>query len=320
MARAAETPLNIERFAHPSPWQWGEATRPHHAFPQWGERLYLDTIAIQRACLPEFELHLTVPSHVAEFCVNDFDADFAIDTDRHRPVHFAAGSAGFAPKGASLFRASTHRPDRPRLHKFIGLSFDDRVIESLLGDIVDPSAVGYQGSSSPLQIAPLRAIGGQINAAFDAPDAIAALTLEALSLQYVLQTVLRWSNLGERMRRPSCEGKHPGIARCIDYIHANLARSIRLADLAVIADMGIDSLSRHFRRATNRTPHDYIVGQRVALACKLMRDEDQPALDLVALQAGFSSQSHMTTAFRRQIGQTPGHLLKKIGRQRSFPS
>ncbi|GEM_PF-5464870 len=320
MARAAEPAVVIDRIVQPSPWQWGNATRPHDAFPQWGERIYLDQIGIQRACLPEFELHLTVPRHVAEFCVNDFDADFAIDSDRRRVVHFAAGSSGFAPKGASLFRASTHRPDRPRLHRFIGLSFDDAIVETLMGDIVDTAALSFRGSTMPVTIGPLRSIGAQINAAFDAPSDMSALTIEALSMHYILQTLLRWSNLGERMRRPGCDGTHPGIQRCIDYIHSNLTRSIRLADLAVIADMGIDSLSRHFRRATNRTPHDYIVAQRVALACKLLRSGDWPSLDLIAKHCGFSSQSHMTTAFRRHIGRTPGHWLRQVGRQQSYPS
>lgn len=314
MARAADMPAAIQRPARPSPWQWGVATRPSVAFPVWGERIFLDAIGIQRSCLPEFELHLTVPRHVAEFCVNDFDADFALDSDRRKSVRFAAGSAGFAPKGASLFRASTHRPDRPRLHKFIGISFDGDVIDSLFGDIVDSTTIDFATAPSPTMVGPMRAIGGQINAAFDVPGGVAAITLEALSHQYIMQTLLRWSSVGQRLRRPSCQGKHPGVARCIDYIHANVARSIRLADLAAIADMGIDSLTRHFRQETNRTPHDYIVSQRVAFACKLLRQDDRLPLDMVAQQAGFSSQSHMTTAFRRQIGQTPGHWLKQASR------
>lgn len=314
MGRAAETPVAIYRPARPSPWQWGNTALPSQAFPVWGDRIYLDNIGIQRSFLPEFELHLTIPRHVAEFCINDFEADFALDSDRRQSVRFAAGSAGFAPKGASLFRASTHRPDRPRLHKFIGISFDGDVIDTLFGDIVDTSAIDYVTTPTPAVIDPLQMIGVQINAAFDVPDGIAAITLEALSHQYILQTLLRWSSIGQHIRRPSCGGKHPGIARCIDYIHANVARSIRLADLAIIADMGIDSLTRHFRQATSRTPHDYIVGQRVARACKLLRHADRPSLDLVAQQAGFSSQSHMTTAFRRQIGQTPGHWLKQLDR------
>lgn len=271
-------------------------------------------MAIQRSCLPEFELHLTMPRHVAEFCVNDFDADFALDSDRRQSVRFSGGSAGFAPKGASLFRASTLRPDRPRLHKFIGISFDGDVVDSLFGDIVDTSAIDYATAPTPAMIDPLRAIGGAISAAFDVPDGVAAITLEALSHQYIMQTLLRWSSIAQHIRRPSCAGKHPGITRCIDYIHANVARSIRLSDLAVIAGMGIDSLTRHFRQATNRTPHDYIVAQRVALACNLLRHDDRLPLDAIARQAGFSSQSHMTTAFRRQIGQTPGHWLKQAGR------
>ncbi|WP_337137950.1 AraC family transcriptional regulator [Sphingomonas aquatica] len=315
MGRAADLPIDIRRPARQSPWQWGDANWPCEAFPIWGDRIYLDQIGIQRSCLPEFELHLVVPRHVAEFCVNDFDADFALDSDRRQSVRFSAGSAGFAPKGASLFRASTHRPDRPRLHKFIGISFDGEVVDSLFSDIVNTAAIDYAIAPTPAMVDPLQSIGAAINAAFDMPDGVAALTLEALSHQYIMQTLLRWSNIAQHIRRPSCAGKHPGIARCIDYIHANVARSIRLSDLAVIAGMGIDSLTRHFRQATNRTPHDYIVAQRVALACKLLRDEDRLPLDVIARHAGFSSQCHMTTAFRRQIGQTPGHWLKQAGRQ-----
>lgn len=169
---------------------------------------------------------MTVPRHVVEFCVNDFEADFALDSDRRKSVRFAAGSAGFAPKGASLFRASTCRPDRSRSHKFIGISFDTDTVDRLFRDIVDTSAIEYFVGPSPAIIGPLREIGWHLNNAFDVPGGVAAITMEALSHQYCMQALLRWSSIGERIRRPSCRGKHPDVARCIDYIQAHVARPI----------------------------------------------------------------------------------------------
>jgi AraC family transcriptional regulator len=54
----------------------------------------------------------------------------------------------------------------------------------------------------------------------------------------------------------------------------------------------------------NLTPHQYVVKQRLDLACILLRSSDLPILTIVH-QIGLQTQSHFTRLFRQQIGMTP---------------
>jgi AraC-like DNA-binding protein len=52
------------------------------------------------------------------------------------------------------------------------------------------------------------------------------------------------------------------------------------------------------------TPHAYLVQRRVRLARGLLAAGRTPAQ--AAAEAGFADQSHLTRAFLRQLGVTPG--------------
>jgi AraC family transcriptional regulator len=52
--------------------------------------------------------------------------------------------------------------------------------------------------------------------------------------------------------------------------------------------------------------------RRVQHAHKLLRDKARP-IEEIAYAAGFSSQSHLTTNFRRVIGVTPGRFRRSLG-------
>ena len=70
----------------------------------------------------------------------------------------------------------------------------------------------------------------------------------------------------------------------------------------------------HFsRRQTGMgmSPTNYIAERRIEHATKLMQETDLPISE-IALRAGFSSQSHFTTSFRRLARVTPRSYRKGI--------
>jgi AraC-like DNA-binding protein len=62
--------------------------------------------------------------------------------------------------------------------------------------------------------------------------------------------------------------------------------------------------AREFKRLTGFAPHQYVLGRRVERARALLARGERSITE-VALTVGFSSQSHLTTAFRRVYGTTP---------------
>lgn len=106
-------------------------------------------------------------------------------------------------------------------------------------------------------------------------------------------------------------GREPtAVRRARELIHARLREDISLAELAQAAGLSPFHLARVFERATGLPPHAYLVQERVRVA----RDMLAGPLPLaqVAAEAGFADQSHLTRAFKRRYGLTPGRYRKIV--------
>ncbi|MDN6857463.1 AraC family transcriptional regulator [Pseudomonas sp. CAN2814] len=95
-----------------------------------------------------------------------------------------------------------------------------------------------------------------------------------------------------------------GVARMLERIHDDPRNAPALAELAGIAGLTPYAALRRFRRELGTTPHAYLLQYRVRLAHKAIGEGR--SLAEVAQLAGFADQPHMTRAFARQLGLTPG--------------
>jgi AraC family transcriptional regulator len=91
----------------------------------------------------------------------------------------------------------------------------------------------------------------------------------------------------------------------LDYIHDSLEQRISLHALA--ASVGISSrhFERAFRKAVGVPPHAYVTEQRLAAARQFLLAQPRLTIEAIARRVGFSSSSHLATAFRRQTGVSP---------------
>jgi AraC-like DNA-binding protein len=71
------------------------------------------------------------------------------------------------------------------------------------------------------------------------------------------------------------------------------------------------SMQRHFLAALGMTPKQFAQIKRACHAVDLLRRGVAPAV--VALDAGYSDQPHLTRSLRAIMGQTPGELARKPG-------
>jgi len=108
-------------------------------------------------------------------------------------------------------------------------------------------------------------------------------------------------NIGRKL------GKLPpwGIARAVDYIEAHIDQDLSLTALAAESAMSVYHFARRFKQTVGLSPHAYVVSRRVRRAQEMLR-QGKSTLAQVAAACGFSSQAHLTTLFRRQLGVTPG--------------
>lgn len=99
------------------------------------------------------------------------------------------------------------------------------------------------------------------------------------------------------------------LKRVTDYIEDHIDRDLSLETLAAIAAVSASHLKNAFRRSTGVPVHEYVVQRRVERAKRLLLQGELPASE-VALEAGFSHQSHMARCMRRVLGITPSALVR----------
>lgn len=103
------------------------------------------------------------------------------------------------------------------------------------------------------------------------------------------------------------------LKRVRDYIEQHLDRDLSLSTLAEVAGVSASHLKSAFRRSTGLPVHEYVIQRRVERAKHLLTQGKLPASE-IALEAGFSHQSHMARCMRRVLGLTPSALTRRPAR------
>ena len=94
------------------------------------------------------------------------------------------------------------------------------------------------------------------------------------------------------------------LSRVIDFVDANLGRTVRTRDLAASARLSASYFSQTFRASVGQSPHAFVMRRRVERAQELMLATDKP-LSEIALDCGLADQPHLTRLFRRIVGTSP---------------
>ena len=88
-----------------------------------------------------------------------------------------------------------------------------------------------------------------------------------------------------------------------EILAAELDRKISLSAVADAVGLSRYHFLRVFKRETGLPPHLFRTQRRIDMARRLLRRRMPPAQ--VALETGFSDQSHFTNKFRQFTGATP---------------
>lgn len=125
------------------------------------------------------------------------------------------------------------------------------------------------------------------------------MAVEELSLHFLASAFRRHGAYQAR-----CDDRLPSMARVRQRLDEAPEQAASLAELAAEVGVSRYQLLRGFVRETGMTPHAYRVQRRVRVARQLIIEGQ--ALSQVAADTGFADQSHMTRAFTRQFGISPG--------------
>ncbi len=118
----------------------------------------------------------------------------------------------------------------------------------------------------------------------------------------VLRAVL--ARFGGLRAAPPAPAGHAGVERVREYLHAHLAETCSLAELARVAGLRRRHLVAAFRARYGLPPHRYLTQIRID-AARAMLAEGLPPVE-VAAAVGFADQSHLVRQFKALVGATPG--------------
>jgi AraC family transcriptional regulator len=117
--------------------------------------------------------------------------------------------------------------------------------------------------------------------------------------------------------QPDSVGLKPEARRVVEaLIDANLQEPPTAAAMSTKVGMGLVRFVREFKVTFEATPHQYIQQRRLMRARELLGSTDA-SLSTVALETGFASHSHFSTAFRAATGVTPSSYRRTSNWARS---
>ena len=95
------------------------------------------------------------------------------------------------------------------------------------------------------------------------------------------------------------------MRRTAQVLNEGLGSKVTLAHLAAECGLSVAHFARAFKQTTGRTPHRWLVEQRVEHAKRLLVTSALPLAEIAAI-CGFADQSHFTRVFSQLVGSGPG--------------
>lgn len=101
------------------------------------------------------------------------------------------------------------------------------------------------------------------------------------------------------------------IDKVISFINSNYTRSLKLNEIAEMANMNSSAFCRFFKEVTEKTFLQYVMDMRIGYACKLLTMGDMD-ISQIAVECGFDSISHFNRMFKQLTKLTPTQYRNQI--------
>jgi AraC family transcriptional regulator len=150
------------------------------------------------------------------------------------------------------------------------------------------------------------ALAARISAELRSGDELSPLVVEGLVFELLAEAC--------RLTRPGRDHRAPGWLRQVsERVDAEFTRRLTLTDCALEVGVHPVHLAQRFRAQYRESFGRRIRRLRIDLSARLLAETAKPIAE-IALDAGFSDQSHLTKAFKRARGLTPAAFRRSLRR------
>ena len=192
------------------------------------------------------------------------------------------------------------------------LTFDYQEITQLMTDSQLPPPKGQRSgremATGTLTLALISAFQRLIDLVSDEPS----IPMLAPMIRREIFYRLLVGEQGEKLRQLAAMGTQTHqVAKTISWLKSNFSKSIRVEDLAQIANMGVSTFHHHFRNMTAMSPLQYLKLMRLQEARRLMLSEHLDAATS-AFQVGYESPSQFSREYARLYGCSPAKDVNEL--------
>lgn len=213
------------------------------------------------------------------------------------------GTAVFWRKGVRLTDIETRGP-----HASLAVLFPHELVQRWLEDEAAPTLAAIEGIGAhcfrldPSALHAMRAMAADIGSGCP----MGAAYSESISLALVTYLASTWKGMAGPGARQRPE--RAAVQKIDAFIEDNLSVDLSLSTLARVACLSPRQLARCFKTAKGISVHQYILQRRIERAKSLLAH--QP-VSRIALDLGFASPSHFSSAFHTLTGVTPSRFRQQ---------
>jgi AraC-like DNA-binding protein len=101
------------------------------------------------------------------------------------------------------------------------------------------------------------------------------------------------------------------IEKIFTWSFKHFLEPVTLAEVAAVADMTIPTFCRFFKRNVKKSYFDFLKELRIGHACKLLRETNEPILD-ICYESGYNSWAHFSKQFKHVKQLAPGMYRRQF--------
>lgn len=266
-----------------------------HKYENWGS---VRADVVKRTGLERQETRILQPNHL--FLMNlkgtACRGEDIVDGRRIAFLPRRAGSIIFMPAGSDWNGWDEGDATASYLLVSIAKEFADDVFAGTARHrpAVLPPSIGFRDGTVELALQ-------RIALELKQPDPISATMVECHATQ-LLGQMLRLNGFHKEPAKGGLSSFD--LKRAVDMIETLSDGRPTLADLAKEIGVSRFHFWRAFKQSTGMTPHAFIAQRRLEQAADMLRSTSLSATE-IAMECGFGSSSHFTTAFKRAFGAVP---------------
>ncbi|KVE24261.1 AraC family transcriptional regulator [Burkholderia singularis] len=239
----------------------------------------------------------------------------SLNGGHRRTIYGKAGKSERRFQHNSIYIRDFSRHFRADLYgkfDFVLVELSHRYLDDL-GREHGGTEIGGLSCAPDVQDAVLGHLAHAVADRLDEPGALNTLFVEQMGLAIGTHLARRYGNACARdlQRKGRLSPAKTALAKELLVEKADLGVSIE--EIASACDLSRGYFIRAFSRTTGRTPHQWLLEQRVIRARQLIETTGMTLAEIAAA-CGFADQSHLNRVFARIVGHPPGAWRRELSR------